>query len=297
MISIEDFLKTINEMGSQVEREWKKKGYSLEEFPSICEQILNRDVRYSLQNYIELLGSSDLPEQHFKHNGFGDVPITLYRSEKFFIDTYNWNLGHTNVHNHNFCGAFKVLNGRAHNTEYSFNEIKKISDFISHGQLETIESGYLNQGDVKQIKLYDEFIHKVLHLAAPTVTLLIRTNDLDVGLSSFWGNYKVNSLSSVGSGMVTIKRNVIFCEFIKNPNNCREILEKYFSNLKDSDYVYFIQNFFKSYYYFSKKDINDFENFILETLKIINLEVLHELSSNFILERKKTERLNILKNI
>jgi hypothetical protein len=159
-----------------------------EDFPRLASDILN-DFNWSFdysefQEFLKYLGP--LPRQSFTRQEFGELPFTIYRHDKFHIDLYVWNNSETSIHDHHFCGAFKVIKGKSLQLCYQFDQITNVAPHVDWGQLKKIDTRYLNQGDVQEIALGDKFIHQVIHMDFPTVTFILRTPDVLDNLCSYW---------------------------------------------------------------------------------------------------------------
>jgi hypothetical protein len=162
--------------------------FKTEDFPIIASELLN-DFNWSFnhaefQDLLSYLGP--LPRQSFSRMEFGELPFTLYRHEKFHVDLYVWNNNETSIHDHHFCGAFKVIKGKSLQLCYEFGPLTNIAPHIDWGHLKKIDTRYLQMGDVQEIALSDKFIHQVIHLDFPTVTFILRTPDLLDNLCCYW---------------------------------------------------------------------------------------------------------------
>ena len=124
----------IEELFKDVEYEWKQVDNKRDKFPKICFDALDRDFDFSL-NFVEEILNLQLPKQSFPNDQFGELPITIFSNDDFFIDMYLWNLKHTSIHNHSFEGAFKLLSGKSHQTVYEFEVSEVISNIIKKGKL------------------------------------------------------------------------------------------------------------------------------------------------------------------
>ncbi len=176
----------IEEVGSRV----SATDFKIEDFPPLATELLSTfDWNFNhleFQDYLKSLGS--LPRQSFTRDEFGELPFTLFRHDKFHLDVYVWNNNETSIHDHHFCGAFKLLTGKSLQMTYHFEEGRNVSPLVNVGTLTKISTRYLNQGDVQEIQLGEKFIHQVIHLDFPTVTFILRTPDLMDNLLSYWSS-------------------------------------------------------------------------------------------------------------
>jgi hypothetical protein len=142
-----------------------------------------------------LLKMETMPSQVFPDSLFGDLPITLYTSTNttFYLDLYIWHHAHTSIHQHNFEGAFRLLTGRSLEGIYSFKADRAVGSSY-WGRLEPQELRSLRPGSVSKIPPHQALIHNVLHIANPTLSLVLRT--LTTTDSSTQYNYDFGCLAS-----------------------------------------------------------------------------------------------------
>ena len=168
--------RQIQKIFEEVRINWEDVGHDEEQFPEICYKALVNPTDYNLEEILELINLNELPLQSYPNDEFGEVPLTVFRHEKFFIDIYMWNIHNTSIHDHNFLGAFKLLNGHSKKLNYEFIVEQKITENFFKGELKSFGTKDLNIGDREIILPYEKYIHKISHLTNPSVTLLIRTN-------------------------------------------------------------------------------------------------------------------------
>jgi hypothetical protein len=163
-----------------IQKELTTNTNKIEQFPSIAYRHLERfNWDFNQESVLQLLNQlGPLPIQSFPNREFGEIPFTLFRDDFFFLDLYIWNKFETSIHDHHFCGAFKLLAGRSHQHVYEFTESEVIDPLISKGKLTKIRSENLKIGSIQKIEAGDKFIHQVCHLGHPTVTLCVRTTNL-----------------------------------------------------------------------------------------------------------------------
>lgn len=166
-------------IGRAVERGWGKVGHAPDCLPAIAEEVL-RDTEVpsdlSATNLLDnVIRSTCLPEQHDAAARFGQPPITLWRNDKFFVAGLCWFDGTTAIHEHGFCGAFRVLEGASVHTRAVFEPARAASSHLVFGNLDLIDSEVLRVGDVRQILLGEAGIHSLFHLDEPSVTIVVRT--------------------------------------------------------------------------------------------------------------------------
>jgi hypothetical protein len=101
--------------------------------------------------------------------------VTLFRSEHFYIAALYWLDGTTDIHQHGFAGAFRVLVGSSLHAPYRFSAQEVISRGLLLGDLAMGSPEILGPGDVREIPSGDALIHSLFHLERPSVTLVVRT--------------------------------------------------------------------------------------------------------------------------
>lgn len=116
--------------------------------------------------------------QNFKFLEFSDLPITIARGDRCFIDVYFWRRRPTTIHNHHFAGAFQCLEGNNEDLEFKFKSNRRLGKFHALGELIINDTRTLRPGDVVQIDLLDKFIHQNHHHSDLTVNLCFRTSDV-----------------------------------------------------------------------------------------------------------------------
>lgn len=155
--------------------------YGIESFALEARALLEKaslTEKFSFQEIVEASFKPDFNhKQNFSNFEFSDLPLTLARGEKCFIDLYFWRRRPTTIHNHHFTGAFQSLTGKNLDLEFEFRETRKIGKFHAQGELKEIRRKVLKPGEVVSIGLLDQFIHQNHHQADLTVNLCFRTPD------------------------------------------------------------------------------------------------------------------------
>jgi hypothetical protein len=176
-MSINDSMSPVIELGRRLAREWERHDCAPETFAALASAALcESNVLSSLS--LEAIGewalfSPELPNQ--KLRDFGQPPINLYAGRGFFIEALVWIDSPTTIHQHGFSGAFGVLKGSSFHSEYSFDPSKRINDQLVLGEIKHRSSEVLRQGDVRTIRPGSGFIHSLVHLEPPSVSLVVRT--------------------------------------------------------------------------------------------------------------------------
>jgi hypothetical protein len=177
-------MRFFQELGSQVERRWRDKNYSESAFPDIATRALAEMDAVAEVDPWDIVRSlhagEGLPNQKGEEDKFGDLAVTLYRGERFYIDIYYWLDGTTSIHQHGFSGAFQVLLGSSIQSVYDFKPEHEISEHFSVGRILLKEVQLLKRGDVRAIHPGRRLIHALFHLDRPSATITVRTRQ-DIG--------------------------------------------------------------------------------------------------------------------
>jgi hypothetical protein len=182
-----------------VESNWEQVQFDEEKFPEICFNALANPTDYNMDEILEFTNLKELPRQSYPNDEFGEVPFTVFRHEKFFIDIYIWNIHNTSIHDHNFTGAFKLLNGQSKKLNFEFIVEQEITQNFFKGELKSFGTQDFNCGDREIILPYDKYIHKISHLTNPSVTLLIRTNGAPRNLNIYNKKFVFQFIRSQGA--------------------------------------------------------------------------------------------------
>jgi hypothetical protein len=170
----------------KIGQELEKLGLESDQFSEKSSRLLEGlETSLTLDKFSSNIGlwvlNKQLPKQLNVYNAFGQPPLTIFRCKTFVIDIYFWMHADTSIHSHAFCGAFKVLYGKSLHEQFKTEEIELYSHDTCLNKLTRTETQILKSGSIKKISRGEDFIHRVVHLSAPTVTLCIRTvDDLDI---------------------------------------------------------------------------------------------------------------------
>ncbi len=173
-------MKRIEELGSAVDDRWRRLNYSEDAFSDIAATAL-ATFESSPSFFREVtewgLGNHCLPFQVDIEGMFGQPPICIYVNplQTFYIQALVWLDSTTSVHQHGFCGAFKVVEGQSVHTRYAFEATTRVNARMMFGNIDYIDGEVLSLGEVRRIERGDSFIHSVFHLDRPSVTLVVRT--------------------------------------------------------------------------------------------------------------------------
>jgi hypothetical protein len=171
-------IRPIVELGEAIERTWQARDYDRASFPDLCSESLfaaQLSERVSPEDIVHWSLGSDLPSQVDPQGKFGQPPITLFRSRRFFIDALFWVDGTTAIHDHNFSGAFQVLSGSSIETTFRFDVEQEIDGHFQMGSLSVRKANLFKASNIQQIQSGPTFIHSLFHLLRPSVSIVIRT--------------------------------------------------------------------------------------------------------------------------
>ena len=180
-------LDRFDELGNQLIERWRRDGSRPEAFPDLAAEALERSQPWQgfdrLALTAEILAAERaLPEQINLDSTFGKPPLCVFCSDELYIEMLFWVGPRTTIHQHGFSGAFTVLEGTSFHATYSFTPDRAMVEGAHHawGQLVLDEPTVLGVGHVEPIPSGPQLIHSVRHLAAPTVSLVVRTHGDEV---------------------------------------------------------------------------------------------------------------------
>ncbi len=204
-------MEQFKQLGEAVEKSWRDKNYSEDDFPRIAADALieaKLPEKVSAWEVVEwTLNQTQLPEQKDLRGNFGDPPITLYNSPRFHIDVYFWLQGTTAIHQHAFCGAFQVLLGASIHSWYEFDVKEKINAFTEIGEMNLKLCELLEKGDVQKILAGRQYIHGLFHLDQPSATVVVRTLKSPLHLPQFSYHKPFLAIDPFFEEANTIKKN------------------------------------------------------------------------------------------
>jgi len=178
-------MQAIAELGRRVDERWRAAGYRAGQFTQIAAAELGQLMNAGAPSGDEIarwaIDTVELPRQANVPASFGQPPITLYRTDKFYIEALYWLDGTTAIHDHAFAGAFAVLGGSSLHSTFQFEQTDYVDDRLRLGTLTRKASELLEEGAVRPIVAGRSFVHSLFHLDRPSVSLTVRTYaDADV---------------------------------------------------------------------------------------------------------------------
>lgn len=166
------------ELGQNVYDRWKQKNFDLSSFPEIAQQALQENPpsdHVDLGSLIQEFLLND--EQPFQtSSGFGQPELIVYDNPKFYIQILFWLDGTTDIHQHEFSGAFHVMEGSSIHSHFEFENARPVTAHFRLGNLKLKDATLLETGSTAQIISGRSCIHSLFHLETPSVSVVVRTH-------------------------------------------------------------------------------------------------------------------------
>jgi hypothetical protein len=165
------------DLGRRVRARWSEANFSQERFPQIAVEALEEKLpskHVDLGKLIsEFLRSDDQPLQ--TGSGFGQPELVVYEDPRFYIQALFWLEGTTQIHQHEFDGAFHVMAGSSIHSEFAFEKMRPVTAHFRLGNLRLLNTELLETGRVVPIVAGSAHIHSLFHLDTPSLTIVVRT--------------------------------------------------------------------------------------------------------------------------
>lgn len=165
-------------LGRTVLERWRERNFSLEVFPELTRTAIdeappseNVDIGEMIR---EFLSNDDQPFQ--SESSFGQPELIAFNDTRFYIQILFWLEGTTEIHQHEFSGAFHVMQGSSVHSEFDFVGARSITPHIRTGDLSVKRIELLETGRTVSITSGRECIHSLFHLDTPSITVVIRTH-------------------------------------------------------------------------------------------------------------------------
>jgi hypothetical protein len=167
------------ELGRQIERRWRAKDYDDAAFAEIAYEALLEtppaDHVDPTQVIRSLCDDEGFVTQVNPAATFGQPPITVFCTDRFYIEVLYWVDGTTSIHQHGFSGAFHVLAGSSIHARYEFDIEHMFNLRILEGRLRRKDVELLSKGATRPILAGNKLIHSLFHLDRPSVSVVVRT--------------------------------------------------------------------------------------------------------------------------
>jgi hypothetical protein len=165
-------------LGRTVLERWQERNFSLEVFPELTRTAIdeappseNVDIEELIR---EFLLNDDQPFQ--SESGFGQPELIAFNDTRFYIQILFWLEGTTEIHQHEFSGAFHVMGGSSVHSEFDLVGARSVTPHIRTGDLHVKRIELLETGRTVPITSGRECIHSLFHLDTPSITMVIRTH-------------------------------------------------------------------------------------------------------------------------
>src|SRR5438552_1277938 len=101
------------ELGRAVLERWKREDFSLVKFPEIARSALDKRCPARQVDLPAFIRDFLLGDEHpFQTDSdFGEPELVVYSHPRFYIQLLFWMDGTTEIHQHEFSGAFHVMHG------------------------------------------------------------------------------------------------------------------------------------------------------------------------------------------
>ena len=166
------------DLGRRVRERWQAADFSLAAFPDIAQAALEENppaARVDLTALTRAFLRDD--EQSFQTgSGFGQPELIVFDDPRFYIQLLFWLDGTTQVHQHEFSGAFHVLQGSSLHAEFAFANVRPVTAHFRLGDLQLTGTELLETGRTVPITSGAGSIHSLFHLETPSVTVVVRTH-------------------------------------------------------------------------------------------------------------------------
>lgn len=165
-------------LGRTVLERWREQNFSLEVFPELSRLAIEEappSENLNIEEMIhEFLFNDDQPFQ--SESGFGQPELIAFNDPRFYIQILFWLEGTTEIHQHEFSGAFHVMGGSSVHSEFDFVGARSVTPHIRTGDLRVKRIELLETGRTVPITSGRDCIHSLFHLDTPSITVVIRTH-------------------------------------------------------------------------------------------------------------------------
>jgi hypothetical protein len=169
--------KFFKELGKTVLGRWKMQNFSLPSFPEIARTALEERPPAKHVDLAELTRNFLLDDEQPRQtqSGFGQPELVVYEDPRVYIQILFWLDGTTDIHQHEFSGAFHVLAGSSIHSMFTFENARSITSHLRVGDLRMEQTQLLETGSTVPIVSGRDYIHSLFHLDTPSATVVVRT--------------------------------------------------------------------------------------------------------------------------
>lgn len=165
-------------LGQTVLERWREQNFSLEVFPELARIAIDENPpsdNVDIEEMIyEFLFNDEQPFQ--SESGFGQPELIAFNDPRFYIQILFWLEGTTEIHQHEFSGAFHVMQGSSVHSEFDFVSARSVTPHIRIGDLRVKRIELLETGRTMPITSGRQCIHSLFHLDTPSITVVVRTH-------------------------------------------------------------------------------------------------------------------------
>jgi hypothetical protein len=166
-------------LGRTVLERWQRENFSLEAFPELARIAIEEappSDHVDFEDLVrEFLCNDEQPFQ--SQSGFGQPELVAFNHSHFYIQVLFWLEGTTDIHQHEFSGAFHVMAGSSIHAEFDFENASSITPHLRIGDLRMKQIKLLETGRTIAITSGRGCIHSLFHLDMPSVTVVVRTHN------------------------------------------------------------------------------------------------------------------------
>src|SRR4051795_9813303 len=165
-------LTFFNEIGRTVLERWKRANFSLAKFPEIASAALDARPPAKRVKLPALMRDFLLREEQPAQTDstFGEPELVVYSHPRFYIQLLFWMDGTTDIHQHEFSGAFHVMHGSSIHAHYEFEKARSITPYLRVGNVRVKKIDLLESGRTMPIVSGQGTVHSLFHLDSPSVT-------------------------------------------------------------------------------------------------------------------------------
>ncbi|MES2981996.1 MAG: hypothetical protein V4727_06755 [Verrucomicrobiota bacterium] len=165
-------------LGQTVLERWREQNFSLEVFPELTRIAIDENPPSENVDIDEMIHEFLFKdEQPFQgESGFGQPELIAFNDPRFYIQILFWLEGTTEIHQHEFSGAFHVMQGSSVHSEFDFVGARSVTPHIRIGDLRVKRIELLETGRTVPITSGRECIHSLFHLDTPSITVVVRTH-------------------------------------------------------------------------------------------------------------------------
>jgi len=166
------------DLGRRVYGRWREGNFAQEVFPELAVWALNERLPAEHVDLAEFMREFLLEDaQPFQTgSGFGQPEIVVYDDPRFYIQALFWMEGTTQIHQHEFDGAFHVMAGSSLHSEFVFEKPRAVTAHFRVGDLRLKGTELLEKGRTIPIVAGAGHIHSLFHLDSPSLTIVVRTH-------------------------------------------------------------------------------------------------------------------------